>query len=158
LMFPRDVSDLVTSHHEKWDGSGYPEGRHGDEIDVGALIIAVVDAFESMTSDKAYRDPISGYETVQRILEDSGKLFSSDVVKAFVHTLGVYPVGSYVQLSDGAIAKVSETTEDSLFLPVVMLVKQGNGITANMKENDVIRLNQQRQLFVAKAVHAPDAE
>ncbi|MCQ2981282.1 MAG: HD-GYP domain-containing protein [Treponemataceae bacterium] len=156
LMFPREVSEIVLSHHEKWDGSGYPEGRRGDEIDIGALIVAVVDAFESMTSDKAYRDPISGYETVHRILADSGRLFSSMVVKAFVQTLGVYPVGSYVQLSDGAVCKVLETTEDSLFLPVVSLVRKGNGATAKMAENDVIRLNQQRQLFVAKAVHAPE--
>lgn len=155
LLFPREISDMVVSHHEKWDGSGYPEGRSGNEIDIGTRIISVIDVFEAMTSDKAYRDPLSSYETVQHILTDSGKAFDSMVVKAFVQTLGVYPTGSYVQLSDGAICRVAETEDDALFLPTVTLVQKGKGTTVLMKEGDTIRLNNQRQLFVARAVDTP---
>ncbi len=155
LLFPREVTDIVTSHHERWDGSGYPEGRKGNEIDIGARILAVVDAFEAMTSEKSYRDPISGYETVKQLLQDSGSAFDSMVIKAFVQTLGVYPMGSYVQLSDGAVCKVVGTNDDSLFLPSVSIVKNGTGPTARMEQGTVIELNKQRQLFVAKAVDNP---
>ncbi len=152
LLLPREVADIVTAHHERWDGSGYPDGRKESEIDLGARILAVIDAFEAMTSDKPYRDSLSSYDSVKLLLKGSGVMYDSMVVKGFIQTLGVYPTGSRVKLSDGAICKVIETPEDALFLPTVALEKCGTGCTASLPVGEIIRLHQQRQLFVVKSV------
>lgn len=74
---------IVLYHHERWDGSGYPEGLEGDEIPVEARMLAVADTFDAMTSDRPYREalPVSlAYET---IIDEGGKLFDPQMVKAF---------------------------------------------------------------------------
>ena len=71
-------------HHEKMDGSGYPGGLRGDEIPVGARIVAVVDAFDAMVSDRCYRGGIGPEQAAARLITDSGTHFDPDVVRYFV--------------------------------------------------------------------------
>ncbi len=80
----RGCAVLVRHHHERWDGTGYPEGLAGEEIPLGARILAVADAFDAMTSARAYR-PASGEETVRSILESgAGAQWDPRVVEAFL--------------------------------------------------------------------------
>ncbi|MBQ0166199.1 MAG: HD-GYP domain-containing protein [Treponema sp.] len=143
LLFPREVSNIVMQHHERWDGSGYPNGRKGKEIDTGARILAVADTFEALLGKKPYHDAIISYEAMKTLLAESGTHFDSEVMTAFVQTMGVYPVGSIVQLSDGSVAKVIEASLDAPFQPVVKL--QGENAP-------VIRLQQQKALFIVRVV------
>jgi HD-GYP domain-containing protein (c-di-GMP phosphodiesterase class II) len=79
------VADLVRQHHEHFDGLGYPEGRKGEEILLGARIIHLADAYESMRSARSYRKiPLSKEEAVAEIKAKSGKQFDPDVVRAFL--------------------------------------------------------------------------
>ena len=79
------VADLVRQHHEHFDGLGYPEGRKGEEILLGARIIHLADAYESMRSARSYRKiPLSKEEAVAEIKAKSGKQFDPNVVKAFM--------------------------------------------------------------------------
>lgn len=71
-------------HHEKMDGSGYPGRLRGDEIPIGARIVAVVDAFDAMVSDRCYRGGVGAEQAVARLLTDSGSHFDPDVVRYFV--------------------------------------------------------------------------
>lgn len=143
LMLPRETANSVLQHHERWDGSGYPNGRKGTDIDLGARILAVADSFEALVGKKAYHDAIISYEAMKTLLAESGTHFDSDVMTAFVQTMGVYPVGSIVQLSDGSVAKVIEANINAPFLPVVKL--QGDG-------DAVIKLQQQKALFIVRVV------
>ena len=76
--------DIPRSHHEWWDGSGYPEGLKGEEIPLPARIFAVVDVWDAMTSDRPYRDAITERDAIQHITEESGKHFDPNVVLTFL--------------------------------------------------------------------------
>jgi response regulator RpfG family c-di-GMP phosphodiesterase len=74
---------VVRSHHERWDGGGYPDGRSGTDIPLGARIFAVADALDAMTSDRPYRRALPWSVAGREILAESGKQFDPAVVKAF---------------------------------------------------------------------------
>jgi PAS domain S-box-containing protein len=83
--FLSDVAhDVVAFHHEHWDGSGYPWGLSGEEIPLAARIFAVVDAFDAMTSDRPYREAMTGFEAIAEIERCAGSHFDPTVVEAFL--------------------------------------------------------------------------
>lgn len=73
----------VRSHHERWDGNGYPDGLAGEEIPLAARIIAVADAFDAMTSDRPYRKALAAEEAREEIRRGEGSQFDPEVVRAF---------------------------------------------------------------------------
>jgi len=85
LTFLDGVIDLVKQHHEHYDGSGYPEGRKGEDILIGARIIHVADAYEAMRSPRSYRPvPLSKEEAILEIKKNNGSQFDPKVVEAFL--------------------------------------------------------------------------
>ena len=81
------LAPAVRATHEAWDGSGYPDGLAGDEIPLTARIVRVVDAFDAMTSERAYRQPLSRREALQRLRAGSGLQFDPRVVDALLSVL-----------------------------------------------------------------------
>jgi HD-GYP domain-containing protein (c-di-GMP phosphodiesterase class II) len=81
LEYQGVVRDIILAHHEWWDGSGYPRGLKHDEIPLGARILAVVDAYESMVSGRSYRAPMSSDEALAELRRHSGRQFDPDVVE-----------------------------------------------------------------------------
>jgi two-component system, cell cycle response regulator len=79
----RPVARLVRSSHERWDGSGYPDGLRGDEIPLGARVVAVCDAFDAMTTERAYRQPMGEEEALLELRSCAGTQFDPMVVEAF---------------------------------------------------------------------------
>lgn len=85
LTFLSDVIEMVRQHHEHYDGSGYPDGRKGDDILIGARIIHLADAFEAMTSARAYRKtPLTKEQAIAEIKNNSGTQFDPKVVNSFL--------------------------------------------------------------------------
>ncbi|HUK64601.1 MAG TPA: HD domain-containing phosphohydrolase [Dongiaceae bacterium] len=82
-----EVREIVLSHHEWWDGSGYPRGLRGEEIPLGARILAVVDAFEAMTLGRAHRSPLSEMAALNELVRLAGSQFDPAVVEAFERML-----------------------------------------------------------------------
>lgn len=87
LGFLAVARDIARHHHEKWDGSGYPDGLAGNEIPVAARIMAVADVFDALASRRVYKAPMSVEDSVAIILEGKGKHFDPDVVEAFLANL-----------------------------------------------------------------------
>ncbi len=85
------AAEVVRAHHEHYDGSGYPRGLHGDEIPRGALIFAVADAFDAITSDRPYRDARSHAVAVEEIMANRGTQFDPEVVAALLRVLAYEP-------------------------------------------------------------------
>lgn len=81
------VREIILSHHERWDGAGYPQGLQGDHIPMGSRILAVVDAWESMTTARVWRPAVSHEQAVAELRRESGKQFDREVVEAFVSML-----------------------------------------------------------------------
>ncbi len=79
------VSDYILSHHERWDGDGYPRSLRGEEIPLLSRILCIVDAFDAMTSNRAYREPVSSQAAVQELLDNAGSQFDPELVQLFVN-------------------------------------------------------------------------
>jgi putative nucleotidyltransferase with HDIG domain len=83
IGFPYAVAPIVRHHHENWDGTGYPDGLAGDRIPRGSRIIAVVDCFDALTSDRPYRPRMEDREALQIVSDRRGQMYDPDVVDAF---------------------------------------------------------------------------
>ena len=82
--YKKMAEDIVLSHHEKFNGSGYPFGLKGEEIPLAARIFAIADAYDAIVSKRPYKEPLPHREAVERIIKDSGSHFDPEVVKAFI--------------------------------------------------------------------------
>ncbi len=113
----------VLCHHEKMDGSGYPFGFQGEDIPLMSRIISVADVYDALTSNRPYRLPMPPQDALEYIMGNIGTAFDYDIVKAFLKKLELYPVGSFVELSDGQIAVV--LNNENAMRPCVKLVNSG---------------------------------
>ncbi|MEZ4628666.1 MAG: HD domain-containing phosphohydrolase [Eubacteriales bacterium] len=78
------ISEYILSHHERWDGSGYPRGLVGEEIPILSRILAVVDAFDAMTNERIYSKPRSREEAAAEVLRNAGTQFDPHIARVFV--------------------------------------------------------------------------
>ncbi len=86
IRFPEDLADIpyvAAAHHERWDGTGYPHGLHGEEIPLGSRIVAVADAFDALVEERVYNEPISPQQAVEELAKRSGFYFDPKVIEAF---------------------------------------------------------------------------
>jgi len=87
IRFPEDLADVpmvAASHHERWDGSGYPRGLKGEQIPLGSRIVAVADAYDAITEERCYSEPMSADDAVGQLTMRSGTYFDPEVIEAFV--------------------------------------------------------------------------
>ena len=87
LEYLGQVREIILAHHERWDGTGYPQGLAGDLIPVGARILAVVDAWESMTATRPWRTALGFTEAVAELRREAGRQFDPEVVESFIKVL-----------------------------------------------------------------------
>ncbi len=115
---PSEAILVATEHHERFDGTGYPGGLSGDTISLGGQMASICDVFDALTSDRCYRKGIEQIEVLRMLYDMREKHFDSVLVQKFIRCIGVYPVGTLVQLESGLLGVVIESTED-LLRPVV---------------------------------------
>jgi len=124
---PAEAAEAAYSHHEKINGKGYPRGLQGNEISLVSRIIAIVDEYEKLTNNANSRIQLSSSDALKSIFAMSDTLLDAKLVESFIKCLGIYPVGSAVQLSSGAIAIVIGIKPDKHLLPTVMIIRDKNG-------------------------------
>lgn len=111
--------DVCLHHHEKLDGSGYPQRLQGDGISLFAKMGAVCDVYDAVTSDRPYKKGWDPAEAVRRMAEWSNSHFELAVFQAFVRAVGIYPVGTLVRLQSGRLGVVMDRPGQSLLKPQV---------------------------------------
>ncbi len=120
------VKSVVLRHHERWNGSGYPDGKAGTEIHQMARIAAVADVYDAITSERLYAPARPAHVGVRAIIEGSGTLFEPAVVKAFCQVVAPFPAGTEVELTDGRTGLVVSVPDEALDRPLVRIIA-GNG-------------------------------
>lgn len=141
-------------HQERWDGQGYPRRLAKTDISLEARIIAVAASFVAMVSSRPYRSPMVGYTAIRNLLGDNGTRFDPDVLKIFIRVLGIYPIGSVVQLSDGSIARVLENRSTAPLKPLVKVIIGAEGEEYVNDDGPSLDLAHSGQPFIGKAVDA----
>jgi HD domain protein len=152
FVYTERVAMLVLEHHERWDGKGYPNGLDKDSIEIGARIIAVVDAFVAMTAHKAYRNALLGYDAMKTLLADKGRRFDYEVIKAMIQSVGVYPIGSIVLMNDTSIVRVVGIAPEAPLRPLIRVLIDETGHLYPNNKGKLIDLKEHTNTFIVKAV------
>ena len=105
---PKEVLQVIRHHHERFDGSGYPDQLRGTEIPLLARIAGIVDCYDAMTSPRYYATPIVHSEAIMKLAGWRKTLFQKELVDTFIQAIGLYPPGSLVELTSGEVAVVSD--------------------------------------------------
>ncbi len=122
-----DVIEVVQNHHERFDGTGYPYGKAGDQIPLLARIAGLVDTYDAMTSLKPYTDTVfSAPEATDFLYDQRDVLFQAQLVEEFIQALGIYPTGTLVELNNGEVALITEQNPRKRIQPVVLPVLNGD--------------------------------
>lgn len=153
FKYPNEVGLIALYHHERWDGKGYPKQLAGKDIPLSARIVSVADAFDAMVKDRPYRNSLIGYTAMRQILNDNSRRYDAEIIKVFIQSLGIYPIGSIVILNDGTIGRVVKIHKDAPLRPELSVIVDKTG--ANVKHNDeqIVNLLDQKELFIAKAIN-----
>ena len=119
---PPRIAEIVATHHERHDGSGYPNGLTGSQIPIFGRIVGVVDSYDAMTSVRPYARSRSPHEAVNELYQQRGKLFQPELVEQFIQNCGIYPTGTLVELSNGQVAVITDVHSLKRLRPRVMLL------------------------------------
>ncbi|UCE90070.1 MAG: HD-GYP domain-containing protein [Pseudomonadota bacterium] len=117
-----EVLDIVHYHHERIGGRGYPKGFTGDQISQLTKLVSIVDVYDAVTSDRCYHDGITPHQALNNIYKWAPGNFDQELVESFIRCLGIYPIGSLVELNTGDIGVVVVATERNRLRPMVLLV------------------------------------
>lgn len=112
----------ILQHHEAFDGTGYPKGVIGKEIDLFARVICVADSYDALTSDRPYRKAMLPTDAIEYIMSEYGTKFDPDIVNATIKKIAPYPLGTCLRLSNGIDAIVIKNYEYAILRPMVRVL------------------------------------
>lgn len=121
LVHP-DVIAGIAQHHERLNGTGYPKGHRDGAISAFGQMAGIVDAFCALTSVRPYAEPSSSYDAMRQLQGWSGTFFNAGLVEQFIQAIGIFPVGTLVELSTGEIAVVLEQNRARRLKPKLLII------------------------------------
>ncbi len=142
--FPPAVCIAVLEHHEYVNGTGYPRKLSGDDISLYGKIVGVASAYAAATSKRPFREGQDGHTSIMDLVREMGKRYDERILRALVFTLSVYPIGTYVLMSNGARGVIVKTDPKEPKHPLVRLLVNENNTPyrdrpiIQPKENDEV--------------------
>jgi HD-GYP domain-containing protein (c-di-GMP phosphodiesterase class II) len=156
LALSDEIAQIALQHHERWDGDGYPQSLKGDDINYLARITSIADAYEAMISERPYRNSMVGYQAMKNILSDNCRRFDPDILKIFIRSMGIYPLGSLVMMSDSSIARVIGVNKEAPLRPEIILLIDAEGTEYRGDTGPTINLLENKSLFITRALDIKD--
>jgi putative nucleotidyltransferase with HDIG domain len=139
------VRAVVAQHHEYFDGSGFPHGSQGAQINPLARIVTIADRYDSLCNPLRLADALAPAEALSTMFAHEAKLFDAAMLAVFIRELGVYPPGSLVRLSNGSIAMVIAAASGNTLKPKVLIYEPGvprsEAIILNLTESLQVRID-----------------
>jgi HD-GYP domain-containing protein (c-di-GMP phosphodiesterase class II) len=117
-----DVINIALTHHERYDGSGYPDGLVGVQTPIYGRIAAIIDCYDAMTTTTPYRKAVSEHAALQNIYNLRDQYFQQELVEQFLQCMGVYPTGSLIELSTGEVGIVLSQNVKQRLKPRIMML------------------------------------
>ena len=136
------VKAIVRSHHERWDGRGYPDAKPAAELHIFARIAAVADVFDAITSERPYAPAAPAHVGVRAIREGRGTQFDPAVVDAFCQIVAPFPPGGLIELTDGRGGVVASVPPNNLDRPVVRVLGDGEPYDLPLAEHPRVRIKE----------------
>lgn len=140
-----NISDVIFQHHEKIDGSGYPLKLHGNQMSTVGKMSAIVDVYDALTSIRVYKSAWEPSVTLKKMMQWTDTHLDKQLMISFIHCLGIYPVGTLVEMESGLVGIVQEQHESQLTQPIVKFIyKKNHGyiyvktVDLSKQENDRI--------------------
>ena len=141
---------IALLHHERMDGKGYPTGVYGADIDEFVRIVAVVDVFDALTSDRVYREKIESHLALEYLISMSKIQFDYETVRHFVQNVAIYPIGTGVKLSSGETGVVLRVNKEFPTRPFVRVIKDSHENTLQTpKDYDLMK---NLSIFIIKRI------
>jgi len=119
---PESTKLIAFQHHERMQGNGYPQGLSIDKTHPAVRLVALVNLYDSLTSDKPYRSKFLPHDAMRLIISQSGSNFPVEDVKKFVEDMSIYPLGSFVRLNTGEIGVVTKINRYAVVRPWVKIL------------------------------------
>jgi len=124
---PAELPELASLHHERHDGSGYPNGLKGAEIGMIGSIAAIADTFDALTAQRPYAQAVSPSTALSMLYKWRGTFFDSVLVEQFIRCIGIFPLGSVVELNSSEIGIVIAQNMEKRLQPRVMVIRDASG-------------------------------
>jgi len=124
---PPEVARIALLHHERHDGSGYPGALRGHQIGVVGSIAAIADTFDALTVRRPYADAVSPSSAISTLYKSRGLHYDANLVEQFIRFIGIFPVGSLVELNSGEIGVVISQNPAERLNPRVMVIRDAKG-------------------------------
>lgn len=153
---PESAAEVALSHHERVDGKGYPRGLKGADIGFFSKLLSIVDVYEIVTNNPTAKVQVTCPDALRSLYSLCDSYFDRELVEDFIKCLGIYPIGSVVELSSNEIGIVITVKPGKNLLPTVMIVKDSKGVACyppkvvnldNAKDKQGVQ-----QLFVVKVI------
>jgi len=124
---PPELPQLAMLHHERHDGSGYPNRLRGNEIGMMGAIAAIADTFDAMTVPRPYADAVAPSAAISSLYKWRDVLFDAGLVEQFIRFVGIFPVGSLVELNSGETGVVVSQNPEQRLKPRVVVIRDAKG-------------------------------
>jgi HD-GYP domain-containing protein (c-di-GMP phosphodiesterase class II) len=124
---PSEVARFALLHHERHDGSGYPGALRGHQIGMIGSIAAIIDTFDALTVRRPYAEPVSPSAAISTLYKSRGLHYDANLVEQFIRFIGIFPVGSLVELNSGEVGVVISQNPAERLKPRVMVIRDVKG-------------------------------
>lgn len=152
-----EVAYIVKQAHERINGSGYPVGLKGEQLHEYSQIVGLIDVYEALTHPRTYRQALEPYEAIKNLLSmNSTGLFKTQLLKLLINRLGFYPVGSWVELNTGEIAKVVSSRNDYPLRPKVNVIFSAR--KERLEQIKLIDLFTHTNVFIKRSINPRESD
>ncbi len=150
LKLRHNQAVIAYQHHENYDGSGYPTRSKKTEIEEVSCIYTIADNFSALVSDRPWRKAYIPYDAMKMMISTTMNKFDLNLLRIFLNKISIYPVGSYVELSDGSIARVLEANNAKMLRPSIYIVRDRSG--QKHVVDSYLNLVLENELTIVKAI------